>query len=171
LTALVAFAAALAGGGTPALGKRAAVSKSDQSPAMSAGVERLIADLRERESGLERKERELAERERSIGELEDQIEERVSELEAMREALEKRIKAWNAKGGDRVARLAKVYSEMPPAKVAPLLQGLDDDLATSILAKMKQKKSAAILAQLPRANALRLSRRLARPLAADFGGR
>ena len=131
---------------------------------MSKGVEGLLRDLSDRELDLLRREREIAERERSIASLEEQVELRLLEIEAIRSAVEKRIEAWNARSGDRVARLSKVYAAMPAAKSAPLLQRLEQDLATAILAKMKDKNSAVVLAEMPRSEALRLSRRLAHPL-------
>ncbi len=132
---------------------------------MSEGVEGLIQDLSQREREIVRKELEIAQRERSIGALEEQVELRLLEIEAIRAAVEKRIKEWEAIGGDHVARLSKVYSAMPPEKSAALLQKLEQDLATAIMGRMKDKVSAAILAQMPRNEALRISRQLASPLA------
>jgi flagellar motility protein MotE (MotC chaperone) len=135
----------------------------------SEGVERIIAELREREATLETFERELKAREESISKLEGQLEKRMAELEMMRATVEKRIETWSSQDGDRIKRLAKVYSEMPSAKAASLLQILDRDLATSILSGMKDKISAAILADMPRSEAIKLSKRFVRPLASDVG--
>jgi len=88
---------------------------------------------------------------------------------ALRASVERRIETWSAQDGERVMRLAKVYAAMPARKAGELLQALDIDLATAIVARMKDKKSAEILTQLPREDALRLSRRLVRPLAEPGG--
>ncbi len=138
---------------------------------LSEGVERLLADLRERQADFEKREREIAERERSIAALERQVERRLAELEVLRASVEKRIDTWSAQNGDRVTRLAKVYAAMPARRAASLLQALDLDLATAVVARMKDKTSAEIFAQLPREDALRLSRRLVRPLAEPGGKR
>jgi flagellar motility protein MotE (MotC chaperone) len=135
----------------------------------SEGVERIIAELREREATLETIERELKAREQSVRKLENQLEKRMAELESMRATVEKRIATWSSQDGDRIKRLAKVYSEMPSGKAASLLQKLDRDLATSILSGMKDKTSAAVLAEMPRSEAIMLSKRLVRPLASEVG--
>jgi flagellar motility protein MotE (MotC chaperone) len=136
---------------------------------LSEGVERLMADLRGRQADFEKRELEIAERERSIAALEKQLERRLAELEVLRVTVERRIDTWSAQDGDRVTRLAKVYAAMPPRKAGALLQALDLDLAAAVVARMKDKKSAEILSQLPHEDALRLSRRLVRPLAEPGG--
>jgi flagellar motility protein MotE (MotC chaperone) len=127
--------------------------------------ERMLEEVRERGAQLERRERELAERERVIGTLEARVEARLAEIHEIRDLVEKRIAEWEALEGDRVKRLAKVYSEMPPERAAPLLEQLELDLATQVLSGMKPKDSAAVLAAMNGPRALRLSRRVARPLA------
>ena len=93
------------------------------------------------------------------------IEKRIAELEADRAAIEARIATWETQDGDRIKKLAKVYSAMPPARAAVLLSELELNLAVSVLAGMKQKNSAKVLAVIDSKRALVLSRRLARPLA------
>lgn len=127
--------------------------------------ERMLEEVRERRAQLERQERELAERERVIGALEARVEAHLDEIHEIRALVEKRIAEWEALEGDRVKRLAKVYAEMPPERAAPLLEALELDLATEVLSSMKAKDSAAVLAVMNRLRALRLSRRVARPLA------
>jgi flagellar motility protein MotE (MotC chaperone) len=130
-----------------------------------------VRDLAEQSEHLAAREREVGERERSIGEIEAQVEERIAELQGLREEMERRIAAFEAQQGDRLPRLAKVYAAMPPERVAPLLQELELELAVSILARMKEKSSAAILAELPRGQAVLLTNRMARPLGGPPGGR
>lgn len=137
------------------------------------GLERLVLELEEREKALERRAAELAERERSVASLEAEAARRVEELETLALALEQRIESIEAEGNDRLKRLAKVYSEMPPGRAAPLLESLEPELATEIVRRMKHKDSAAVLSVMAEPHALLLSRRVARPLsgAIDVGAR
>ena len=124
----------------------------------------LIEAVRARELELERRARELDERERTIDELESTVTERLTEIREIQRVVEERIQNWEGQDGPRIQRLAKVYEAMPPDSVAPLLENLELDLATSIVSSMKAKKSAAVLAVMDREEELDLSRRVARPL-------
>ena len=125
----------------------------------------LMEALRTRDLELERRARDLDERERTLAELESRIAERLAEIQEIQRTVEERIQAWEGQDGTRIKKLAKVYESMPPGTVAPLLENLELDLATSIVSRMKPKKSAAVLAVMDREEALVLSRRVARPLA------
>lgn len=124
----------------------------------------LIEAVRAREIELERQARELDERERTVGQLEARVEERLAELREIQRLVEERITEWEGQDDARIKRLAKVYESMPPDSVAPLLENLELDLATSIVSRMKAKKSGAVLAVMDPEEALVLSRRVARPL-------
>ena len=129
--------------------------------------ERLLSELREERRRLARRKLELDAREQAVTVLEEEALRMLAEVTGIRIALEKRIAAREQQEGDRVKRLAKVYAAMPADRAAPLLEGLDLDLATEILTKMKHKSSAQVLALMPSAVALRLSRRVARPLSGN----
>ena len=130
----------------------------------SPEAERLVGELRAMKRRLAAREAELDARERAVGELEAEALRLLQQVEALRAALDEQITEWEQENDSRIARLAKVYAEMPPAKAAPLLEGLDLDLATRLLTRMKHKDSAQVMALLPNEVALRLSRRVARPL-------
>ncbi len=130
----------------------------------SPEAERLVGELRAMKRRLAAREAELDARERAVGELEAEALRLLQQVESLRAALDEQITEWEQENDSRIARLAKVYAEMPPAKAAPLLEGLDLDLATRLLTRMKHKDSAQVMALLPNEVALRLSRRVARPL-------
>jgi len=133
-------------------------------PALSRGVDSILDQVRKREVELVLREQAVAERERAVVELEQRIDQRARELDRIRAEVEDRIHAWASQGGDRVAQLAKVYSEMPEAKAGSLLGRLDLDLAVSIIRQMKKKASAGVLAAMGSDRALVVSERLLRPL-------
>lgn len=131
----------------------------------SASLERLLSDIRTRGVELDRREAELREREQAVAELERAVEVRIEELGSMATTIEERLSAWEQSNAAKsVSKLAKIYGAMPPATAAPLIEELDLDLATQILAKMKPKGSAAVLPLLSESRALAISRFVGHPL-------
>jgi len=130
-------------------------------------VEPLLAEIRSRQVELDRRERDLAERERNHAELEALIEAQLREIDEQREIIEKRIAAWEKDDSPRIKRLAKIYEDMKPAHAAKLLDGLDANLATQIITRMKHKKSAAVIEKISQQRALTVSRQVAHPLSFD----
>ncbi len=146
---------------TPTSGSLGRVAES---AGLSRGVESLIAEIRKQSFSLEKRGRELARREAAVQEIERLLDERVAEIEQMRDEVERRIERWVSLDGDRVEKLSKVYSSMPPERAALLLSGLELDLSVAIVQHMKKKQSAAVLAAMRSERALVISRRLLEPL-------
>lgn len=131
----------------------------------------LLNELQTRHAELDRRERVLADRERHARELERVASARLEQAETIATAVEQRIEGWKAEQGDKsISRLSRIYGGMPPAKAAPLLDRLDLDLATRIVAKMKPGQSAALLPFLVPERALAMSWLVAHPLALRTGG-
>ena len=131
------------------------------------GIALLLGEVRAREAALDARERELRDREQRLGELEAGVGARLSELEALAAQVENRIAGWEYAQQDKaLARLARIYGTMPPRTAASLLEQLELDLATRIVAKMKHKQSAALLPLLSQPRALAMSRNVAHPLGA-----
>lgn len=132
------------------------------------GLAPILTELRAKQSELERRERELDDRERHAGELEAKAEARLAEAAALVGQLEQRIADFEAAQGDKaMARVARIYGSMPPRAAAALIDRLELELATRIVAKMKPDQSSELLPLLAPERALALSRRVARPLAAN----
>jgi flagellar motility protein MotE (MotC chaperone) len=168
MRAAFATAAALAGACWLSVAVPATAAE-DPVPADPA-VARLLSELQSRRTQLERKEKELGQRERSVESLEASVTLRLAELERLQGDLEKRVAEWKAHEDQQVPKLAKTYGLMPAERAAQLLEQLEPDLATRILARMKQKNSAAVLAVMSRGHALLLTERMARPMAVSAGG-
>jgi flagellar motility protein MotE (MotC chaperone) len=128
------------------------------------GVTTLLEEIHAHRVKLDRRARELDDRERQVKELERLVTERLIELEELASIVEKRIAAWEESNGDAVRQLAKIYSSMPPERAAPLLEKMDVELATQLVAKMKHKESASLLSLLSEKRALAMSRKVAHPL-------
>jgi len=158
-------------GGAPAAGDPAAAAAAADDPgdllarpALSKGVDLILAEVKEREVELSRRELELSEREGAIRELESMVAQRAGELERIRKEVEARIVAWSSQGQDRIDQLSGVYSAMAPAEAAGLLSKLELDLSVAIIRQMKKKVSAGVLAAMKPERALSISRRILKPL-------
>lgn len=142
-------------------------TKATASPEQDYGVTTLLTEIRGRQAALDRREQELEEREQAVTEIERAIAEQLDELEELAGTVEERIAAWEEDNGDAVRKLAKIYAALQPARAAALLEELEVGLATQIVAKMKDKQSAAVLAKISEMRALDMSRRVAHPLAIE----
>ncbi len=133
-------------------------------PAPPPGAEALAHELSLRLLTLQQREETVELRERSIVEIESESQRILDEVGSLRAAIEARI-AEHAKGDvERIARLAKVYSAMPPASAAKLLEALPLDVSARVLAKMKQKNAAQILTVIASPAAVRISKNVLDPL-------
>lgn len=131
----------------------------------TGSVEGLLSEIRTRMTELDRREAEIDERRRGIAELERAVEMRIRELDEVSLRVEKQIVDWEeAQGAKSISRLAKIYGAMPPHEAASLMESLDLDLATNVFAKMKPKKSAALLPLLSESRALSITRFVGHPL-------
>lgn len=148
----------------PSKARMAGEETGDSKMGLSQGVDRLLADVYKRQKTLAKVEREVASREAAVAELERLIEERIVSLEAGRIEIEERIASWENLDGDRIQKLAKVYTAMPPANAARLLETLELDLAVAVLGRIKGKNSAQVLAVMEPRRALLMSQRMLRPL-------
>ncbi len=140
-------------------------ARAETTAPVNPGVEMLVGEIRVRQAELDSRERELADREAHLEELEAEITARLDELEKITSAVEERIASWETAHEDKqLSRLAKIYGSMDPRTAARLLEDLELDLATRIIAKMKHKQSAALLPLISQPRALAMSRSVAHPL-------
>lgn len=129
------------------------------------GVAMLIGEIQVRQAELDTREQELVDREERIADVESEIDVRLAELDTITTAVEERIANWERAHSDsQLSRLAKIYGSMDPRTAARLLEELDLDLATRIIAKMKHKQSAELLPLISQPRALAMSRSVAHPL-------
>ena len=139
--------------------------RAEVESAPNPGVAMLIGEVRVRQAELDTHAQELADREAHLQELEAEIAVRLDELQQLMTAVEERIANWETAHKDKqLSRLAKIYGSMEPRTAARLLEDLELDLATRIIAKMKHKQSAALLPLISQPRALAMSRSVAHPL-------
>lgn len=98
---------------------------------------------------------------KELGDLQQQVGAKLAALEAkqseLRAALE-RIEAFERKGDDS---LVELYSRMKPEAAAAQLAQLDDEIAASLMLKLKAKTVSGILNEMEAARGAALAKRIA----------
>lgn len=102
--------------------------------------------------GLMAKEKELDEREEQITKLEkklqqqrDELNQKLKELDEARREIASRLDSRVKEDEENIMKLVGIYSNMKPQNAAYLLMQLDEDLAVSVLKKMKKREAGSIL--------------------------
>lgn len=116
--------------------------------------------LNERKMELDRREAELAKLEEELQSQRVGIEEKIKQLEATRAEISATLKGRVEHDQEKVAKLVDVYSNMKPASASRVIESLNEDLAVSILDKMKKKNAAEVLNMMSAAKARKLSEML-----------
>ena len=145
-------------------GADAKAQPAAQPPAPPPGAEALAHELSLRLLTLQQREETVELRERGVSEVESESQRILDEVGALRAAVEARISELAKGDSERIGRLAKVYSAMPPVSAAKLLEALPLDVSARVLAKMKQKNAAQILAVIASPAAVRISKNVLDPL-------
>jgi flagellar motility protein MotE (MotC chaperone) len=119
--------------------------------------------LRERES-IRREREEIDLRKMELKTIEEGVDKKLAEIDAkLKELNEKQqtiqelLTEKTAREQQRVEELAKIYEKMTPAKAAMAITGLDEQLASELLKKMKVKAAAQILDQVSKQKATDIS--------------
>ena len=88
-----------------------------------------------------------------LDEQEQRLQTLVAELEGSQED-------FGVQREESIAKLAKLYEAMKPAKAAPILETLDPDTVLEILSRMKARQAAKMLAAMNPALASEISHRM-----------
>jgi len=92
---------------------------------------------------------------------EAKLDAKVKALNGLKADIQGLLKEADAKQGPEIDRLVKVFEGMKPKDAAPRFVLLDDAVRLPIAAKMKERSLSAIVAQMPPAEAKRLTEGLA----------
>lgn len=102
------------------------------------------------QSRLEKAKRDLRKVLEEMASLETRFEQKLVEMDA-------KIKQQEDLGGEKLARLAKVYEETPPEQAGPMLTKLDPHMAAQILMRMNPRKAGKIWGQVKPEEGVRIS--------------
>jgi flagellar motility protein MotE (MotC chaperone) len=129
-------------------------------PADQAAGQRLLRDVNVERDRLQREREYLAgmrqsqaAREVLMGQVHDQLLQTIQKID-------QRQDVFIAEQDAAADRLAKMYEAMKPQKAAVILSALDMDVTIAILARMKERQAARILASMEAGLAARISTRL-----------
>ncbi len=116
--------------------------------------------LNDRKAELDRREAEIVKLEEELQKQREGIEEKIKQLENMRKQISETLKGRVEQDQEKVAKLVEVYSSMKPAQASKIIETLNEDLAVSLLDKMKKKNAAEILNSMSAVKARKLSEML-----------
>jgi flagellar motility protein MotE (MotC chaperone) len=138
---------------------------TDEQLADQAGISpaelRVIQSLSGRRVELDAREEELATMLPLLIAAEQKIDARIAELNAVKGEVEGMLGQLDEKEQAEVDRLVQVYSAMRPRDAAAVFVTLDDEVRLPVAAAMRPRALAAILAQMPPAEARELTEKLA----------
>jgi flagellar motility protein MotE (MotC chaperone) len=100
---------------------------------------------------------ELDNKKKELKRLESEVDKKIEQLNQLRVRIEKLLEQKDAEEQKRTLELAKMYEKMTADKAAMVLGTVDQELAISILAKMKTKSAAKILSNMERDKAAKLT--------------
>lgn len=113
---------------------------------LSRSERELLRDLSQRRQTLEERAETLDEREALLTVAEQRLEEKMAELEAVRGQIQEMLGTLDEQQESQFQSLVGIYENMRPADAAVIFNGLDIDVLINVLDRMREQKSAAIMA-------------------------
>lgn len=121
---------------------------------------RLLEDLAARREQLDAREKALDNRDAMMKAAEKQIDAKISEMAALKDQMEKLLGQQQDEENSKIDSLVKIYSGMKPKEAAAIFNQMDMNVMLPVIAKMSERKSAAIMAVMDTAKANELTVRL-----------
>jgi flagellar motility protein MotE (MotC chaperone) len=121
----------------------------------------VLQSLGQRRGELDQRENDLNTQLALMAAAEAKLDAKVNALNALKGDIQGLLNQADQKGAAEVDRLVKVFEGMKPKDAAPRMVLLDDSVRLPIAAKMKERSLSAILAQMPPADAKKLTEALA----------
>jgi flagellar motility protein MotE (MotC chaperone) len=135
------------------LAKQAGLSPAELQVLQSLGARRGQLDARENDLSTQ-----LA----LMAAAEAKLDAKIKALNGLKGEVNGLLNQTNAREAAEIDRLVKVFESMKAKDAAPRLANLDDSVRIPIAAKMKERALSAIIAQMPAADAKKLTESLAR---------
>lgn len=125
---------------------------------------RLHNSIQEELNNIEEQRNVLLMREKELKTLEDgvdkkitEVDKKLEELRDLKKKIESLLAAKSIEENKKIKNLSKIYDKMDPEKAAFAISGMEDELATDLLANMKVKTAAKVLDRLSKLKATQLS--------------
>ncbi|MFN4089513.1 MAG: MotE family protein [Alphaproteobacteria bacterium] len=121
----------------------------------------LLQKLSARREAIERRERELDVREALIKAAEARMTAKTSELATLQKRIEDLMQIHDKQQAEKLDSLVSIYEKMKPRDAARILEGLEMDILIDVLGRMREMRSAPILASMDPEKARAVTARLA----------
>ncbi|KAA0589985.1 hypothetical protein HUE56_15365 [Azospirillum oryzae] len=106
----------------------------------------LLQHFAERRAEIERRTKEMEQREALLAAAEKRIEQKVAEMEKTKSDIQKLMAQGDEKQSAQLESLVKIYETMKPKEAARIFEELDMPVLLGVIQKMKEQKTAPILA-------------------------
>ncbi len=130
-------------------------------PGLSPAELRVLQSLQSRRGELDEREQALATQLAVLQAPEGKVDGKLKAPNDPKDQIQKLLVQEDEKEAQETNRLVIVYSAMKPAQAAAIMTQLDDKVRIPVAGKMKERTLAAILAQMPAAEAKKLTEKLA----------
>jgi flagellar motility protein MotE (MotC chaperone) len=111
-------------------------------------AEKILRELTNRRKELDRRENVLQQREALLQATQQQIDQKMSELTDLRKDLEELLDQQKQEEEERILSLVKIYEGMKPKEAARIFNTLKMDILLSVVSRMTERKSSAIIASM-----------------------
>ncbi|WP_310598947.1 magnesium transporter MgtE N-terminal domain-containing protein [Desulfobulbus sp.] len=144
----------------------ALAAENDSPPAPQSGPDKQYGSVEERRimeslqaggAPFAREREDLENKKKELKRLEGEVDKKIEQLNQLRVRIEKLLEQKDVEEQKRIGELAKMYEKMTADKAAAALATVDQDLAISILGRMKTKSAAKVLNNLDRDKAAKLT--------------
>jgi flagellar motility protein MotE (MotC chaperone) len=108
----------------------------------------LLQSLSQRREELEQRAREIDEREVLLKAAEQRIDQKIGELEQLQQSIEGLLVQHDEQTEEQFQSLVKIYESMKPKDAARIFEELDMEVLLEVIERMKERKTAPILAQM-----------------------
>ena len=115
------------------------------------------AKIRQEREEIDLRKKELKSLEEGVDKKLAEIDSKLESLKSLQNRIETLLEEKSAIEQKQIESLAKIYAKMNPAKAALALSGLEQQLASDLLGKMKVKSAAKILDQVSKQKTTEIS--------------
>jgi flagellar motility protein MotE (MotC chaperone) len=112
----------------------------------SAGEVQVLQELSQRRTELDKRAEDQDRRELTLKAVEQRIDEKIAQLKTLQAQIDAMIGKSEAQDDDRIKGLVHIYENMKPKDAATIFDGMDMPALLQLLTRMKDLKTAPILA-------------------------
>ncbi|MET0155093.1 MAG: hypothetical protein ABW189_03185 [Rickettsiales bacterium] len=120
----------------------------------------LLENLNQRRKELDEWSRSVAMKENVLSAAELKISRKLEELRALKTEVERILELYKEKENVDVARMVKIYENMPPKDAGRIFEQIDENLLIDVLSRMREQKAAPVMAAMNPALVGRVTQRI-----------